>query len=49
MDHETAAATRHRLLDRVMDEGMTVASAHLPERGLGRVELIDGRRVWRAL
>jgi glyoxylase-like metal-dependent hydrolase (beta-lactamase superfamily II) len=49
MDHETAAATRHRLLDRVMDEGMSVASAHLPERGLGRVELIDGRRVWRAL
>jgi glyoxylase-like metal-dependent hydrolase (beta-lactamase superfamily II) len=49
MDHEIAAATRRRLLDRVVGEGMIVASAHLPERGLGRVEVLEGRRVWRAL
>jgi glyoxylase-like metal-dependent hydrolase (beta-lactamase superfamily II) len=49
MDPEGAVATRRRLLERVVGEGMTVAAAHLPECGLGRVDVLDGRRVWTAL
>jgi len=45
MDHEAAVATRRRLLERAAGEGMAVAAAHLPEHGLGRVEVEDGRPV----
>lgn len=49
MDGTTASQTRHRLLERVEAEGMTVAACHFPEPGFGRLVRLEGRRYWQAL
>lgn len=47
VDPEQAARTRERLMDRLADEGQTIAAGHFPFPGFGRVVRIDGRRYWR--
>ena len=47
-DHETATATRVRLLDLIEAEAARVASCHFPKPGFGRVIRFEGRRYWSA-
>ena len=44
MDAETARRTRHRVLERIEAEAMTVAGVRFPEPDFGRLARVDGRR-----
>jgi glyoxylase-like metal-dependent hydrolase (beta-lactamase superfamily II) len=46
LDHESAVATRHRLLAKLVDADIVVASGHYPPGGIGRIVRIDGRVRW---
>ena len=46
VDFDTAAATRHSLLDQIEREGTVVISCHFPAPGFGRVIRYKGRRYW---
>ena len=45
-DFDTAAATRHDLLDQIEREGTFVISCHFPAPGFGKVIRYEGRRYW---
>lgn len=47
-DPEAARRTRERLLERVQNEGMTLAPTHFPEP-FGRIVWLEGRRYWKGL
>lgn len=49
MDVQGARQTRHRLLDRIEAEGITVLGGHFPKPGYGRLVREAGRRYWQAL
>ena len=49
MDADAARQTRHRLLDRIETEGMTVAARHFPAPGFGQLVRVEGRRYWHGL
>jgi len=49
MDADAARRTRHRLLDRIEAEGMTVAARHFPAPGFGHLVRLEGRRYWHGL
>lgn len=48
-DGALASQTRHRLLERIEAEGMTVAACHFPGPGFGQIVRLEGRRYWQAL
>jgi glyoxylase-like metal-dependent hydrolase (beta-lactamase superfamily II) len=49
IDHDQSRSTRHSVLDRLEQEGLTVAAGHFPRPGFGKLVRVDGRRVWQAL
>ena len=49
MDHETAVATRKRLLGRLELESITAIQCHCPPPGFGLVVRTEGRRHWQPL
>ena len=49
MDKESARRTRHAVLDRLEQEGYTLAAGHLPIDRIGRLARLEGRRYWQAL
>jgi glyoxylase-like metal-dependent hydrolase (beta-lactamase superfamily II) len=49
MDHETATATRTKVLDRLEAEGTLAAFCHFPGNGFGRIVRDGNRRVFQAL
>ena len=48
-DSAAAAATRHRVMERLEAEDPLVIAGHFPAPGFGRVARLEGRRVFRAL
>ena len=40
------AATRHLVIDRLVESGELVVASHLPAQGLGHLSPVDGRVVW---
>jgi glyoxylase-like metal-dependent hydrolase (beta-lactamase superfamily II) len=49
LDQEQSRSTRHSVLDRLEQEGLTVAAGHFPRPGFGKLVRVEGRRVWQAL
>lgn len=49
MDPNAARQTRHRLLDRIEAEGMTVAARHFPAPGFGKLARLEGHRYWQGV
>ena len=50
MDKESARRTRHAVLDRLEQEGYTLAAGHLPiGRSIGTLARLEGRRYWQVL
>lgn len=45
-DRQRAEATRRRVLAKLADEGLVVASPHFPGSGFGRVVRVDGGFAW---
>lgn len=48
-DHETARATRLRIVTRLIEDGSLVGASHLSVPGLGHFVRADGRPAWRPL
>lgn len=46
---DQARATRHAVLDRLEQEGFTIAACHFPSPGFGKLVRLQGRRVWQPL
>ncbi len=49
MDPEQTRTTRQAMMERLEQEGLTVAAVHLPAPGFGKVVRLQGRRVWQGL
>jgi glyoxylase-like metal-dependent hydrolase (beta-lactamase superfamily II) len=49
LNQDRARATRHAVLDRIEQEGLTVAAGHFPYPSFGKLVRVRGRRTWRAL
>jgi glyoxylase-like metal-dependent hydrolase (beta-lactamase superfamily II) len=48
-DTEQGKRTRHAMLGRIQDEGLTVVVDHFKDPGWGKVVRVEGRRIFRAL
>jgi glyoxylase-like metal-dependent hydrolase (beta-lactamase superfamily II) len=48
IDTGQSVPTRHRIFDRLEDEGSLVSAGHFPEPGFGRLVRRDGKRYWKA-
>ena len=48
-DHDLAARTRRRVLDKLEAEGSMVIGCHFPAPGYGKMVRIEGRRYWQGL
>jgi len=49
IDPEQTRITRRNLVERLEQEGTTVAAVHLPAPGFGKIVRLEGRRYWQAL
>lgn len=49
IDQTQSRKTRHRLFDRLEEEGSLVSAGHFPGSGFGRFVRTEGRRVWQGI
>jgi len=49
IDQTQSRETRHRLFDRLEEEGSLVSAGHFPGSGFGRFVRTEGRRVWQGV
>jgi uncharacterized lipoprotein len=49
IDPDQTRITRRSLVERLEQEGMTVAAVHLEAPGFGKIVRLQDRRVWQAL